>query len=66
MRILDKTILCYVAIVSALALWRVRRQRPKWVTLNDNFGKHPSRVAERMAQGFLDRASPQPSRFERA
>jgi FAD/FMN-containing dehydrogenase len=52
--------------VTALALWRVRRQRPKWVTLNDNFGKHPSRVAERMAQGFLDRASPQPSRFERA
>jgi hypothetical protein len=52
--------------VTALALWRVRRQRPKWVTLNDNFGKHPSRVAERMAQTFLDRALPQPSRFERA
>lgn len=51
---------------TALALWRVRRQRPKWVTLNDNFGKHPSRVAERMAQGFLDTALPQPSRFERA
>jgi len=52
--------------VTAYALWKVRRRRPKWVTLNDNFGKHPSRIAERMAQDFLRAAAPQPSRFERA
>jgi hypothetical protein len=52
--------------VTALALWRLRRQRPKWVTLNDNFGKRPSRIAERMARDFLRAAEPQPSRFERA
>lgn len=52
--------------VTAFALWRLRRQQPKWVTLNDNFGKHPSRVTERIAQGFLCGIAPQPSRFERA
>ena len=52
--------------VTALALWRLSRQSPKWVTLNDNFGKRPSRVTERMAQAFLHRAAPQPSPFERA
>jgi len=52
--------------VTAFALWKVARQHPKWVTLNDNFGKHPSRVTERMARRFLERALPQPSRFERA
>lgn len=52
--------------VTALALWRVRRRRPKWVTLNDNFGRHPSHVAERLARDFLTRACPQPSSFERA
>lgn len=52
--------------VTALALWRVRRRRPKWVTLNDNFGQHPSRLAERMARDFLARACPQASAFERA
>lgn len=52
--------------VTAFALWRLRRQQPKWVTLNDNFGKHPSRVTERMTQAFLRGAAPQPSPFERA
>lgn len=52
--------------VTAFALWKVARRQPKWVTLNDNFGKNPSRVAERLARRFLDRTLPQPSRFERA
>jgi hypothetical protein len=52
--------------VTAYALWKIRRRQPKWVTLNDNFGKHPSRVTERMARGFLAAACPQPSAFERA
>jgi len=51
--------------VTAYALWKVGRRQPKWVTLNDNFGKHPSRVAERLARRFLTGALPQPSRFER-
>lgn len=52
--------------VTALALWRVRRSTPKWVTLNDNFGARPSRVSQRLARGFLDDACPQASAFERA
>jgi len=52
--------------VTAYALWKVRRRHPKWVTLNDNFGKHPSRIAERLARSFLLGAAPQASRFERA
>lgn len=52
--------------VTAWALWKLARRQPKWVTLNDNFGKHPSRVTERLARRFLERALPQPSRFERA
>lgn len=52
--------------VTAFALWQVARRHPKWVTLNDNFGNHPSRIAERLARRFLERAAPQPSAFERA
>lgn len=52
--------------VTALALWRMRRRHPKWVTLNDNFGDHPSPRAERLARRFLRDAAPQPSSFERA
>jgi hypothetical protein len=52
--------------VTAFSLWRVQRSLPKWVTLNDNFGRTPSRVTERMAQEFLRRVAPQPSGFERA
>lgn len=52
--------------VTALALWRVRRRIPKWVTLNDNFGKHPSRLSEQLARRFLVAACPQPAAFERA
>jgi hypothetical protein len=51
--------------VTAYALWQTRRRQPQWVTLNDNFGRHPSRVAERMAFHFLERMAPQPSSFER-
>lgn len=52
--------------VTALALWRLNRQQPKWATLNDNFGARPSRMAERLARDFLLRACAQPSAFERA
>ena len=52
--------------VTAHALLRARLQQPKWVTLNDNFGKHPSRVTEWMARRWLQRAAAQPSAFERA
>jgi len=51
---------------TAYALLRAELQNPKWVTLNDNFGKHPSRVTEWMARRWLGRAAPQRSAFERA
>lgn len=51
---------------TAFALWRLRRRDPKWVTLNDNFGTHPSRVTVRLARSFLTGSYPQPSAFERA
>lgn len=52
--------------VTAFALWRLRRRNPKWVTLNDNFGKRPNSVTERMARRFLASVQPQTSAFERA
>ncbi|WP_421693106.1 hypothetical protein [Aestuariivirga sp.] len=52
--------------VTAFGFWRIARRRPKWVTLNDNFGQHPNGVTERLARRFLSSAQPQPSRFERA
>lgn len=52
--------------VTSFAFWRLRRHSPRWVTLNDNFGKRPNSVTERMARRFLEAAAPQPSRFERA
>lgn len=52
--------------VTAFALWQLRRRNPKWVTLNDNFGKRPNSTTERLARRFLGAVAPQPSRFERA
>jgi len=52
--------------VTSFALWRLRQRKPKWVTLNDNFGRHPNSVTERLARRFLNAAEPQPCRFERA
>lgn len=52
--------------VTAFEIWRLRRRQPKWVTLNDNFGKSPNSVTERLARRFLAETAPQPSAFERA
>lgn len=52
--------------VTALALWTIARRKPKWVTLNDNFGNRPNSTTENMARSFLERVCPQPSSFERA
>ncbi len=51
--------------VTAYGLWKLRRQWPKWVTLNDNFGARPNRTTERLTRDFLVSAFPQPSSFER-
>lgn len=51
-----------------LTVWKlhgIRRQRPKWATLNDNFGAVPSRIAERMVRRALEDWFPEPSGFER-
>ena len=52
--------------VTAYGFWRMARQKPKWVTLNDNFGQRPNGMTERLARRFLSRAEPQPASFERA
>jgi len=51
--------------VTAWRLWQVHRRRPKWVTLNDNFGSKPSRIAEAMMRRRLQSWLPTPSDFER-
>jgi hypothetical protein len=51
--------------VTAWRLWQVRSRQPKWVTLNDNFGKKPSRIAEAMMRRQLQSWLPAPSDFER-
>lgn len=51
-----------------LTAWRlreIRRRRPKWATLNDNFGSVPSRITERMTRNALLDWLPEPSHFER-
>lgn len=52
--------------VTGFALWRLARQQPKWVTLNDNFGQRPNPFTVRMARRFLAAQEPRPSPFERA
>ena len=47
-----------------LLRWLNARRTP-FYCLNDNFGDHPSSIVERMAVRFLERAYPEPSRFER-
>ena len=51
--------------VTAWRLWQVQHRRPKWVTLNDNFGKKPSRIAEALMRRQLQSWLPAPSDFER-
>ena len=47
-------------------LWQVHRHRPKWVTLNDNFGARPSTITERLMRQRLQSWLPDPGPFERA
>ena len=39
--------------------------KPKWLTLNDNFGPKPSRITTAMVRRLLDYLLPEPSSFER-
>lgn len=52
--------------VTRFAFWRLARQRPRWVTLNDNFGQAPNPATVRLSRRFLEAIEPQPSPFERA
>lgn len=51
--------------LTAWKLHEIRRRRPKWATLNDNFGAVPSRIAERIVKRALQDWLPEPSSFER-
>ena len=42
----------------------LRARRTPFYCLNDNFGDRASPIVERMAVRFLERAHPEPSRFE--
>jgi len=48
-----------------LGLRWLRARHTPFYCLNDNFGDRPSPTVERMAVRFLERAYPEPSRFER-
>ena len=50
--------------VTARRLWQVHRRKPKWVTLNDNFGRKPSRITEAMMRRRLQSWLPTPCAFE--
>ena len=51
--------------VTAWWLWQIHRRQPKWVTLNDNFGRKPSRIAEAIMRRKLHSWLPTPCAFER-
>ncbi len=48
-----------------LGLRWLRARRTPFYCLNDNFGDRASPIVERMAVRYLERAHPEPSRFER-
>lgn len=50
---------------TAWFLWLVHRRRPKWVTLNDNFGPNPSRTTVAMMRRRLQSWLPDACDFER-
>ena len=50
--------------LTAWHLYRANCTRAKWVTLNDNFGKLPSRITERLALSYLLAWFPETSSFE--
>ena len=47
-------------------LSRIRRKRPKFFCLNDNFGDTPNARSVDLTRAFLEEQYPEPSRFERA
>ena len=51
--------------VTAWWLWQVHLRQPKWVTLNDNLGKKPSRITEAIMRRRLQTWLPAPCLFER-
>jgi hypothetical protein len=51
--------------VTAWLLWKLQRQRPKWVTLNDNFGANPNQRAVAMMRRQLQLWFPGACEFER-
>ena len=51
--------------ITAWRLWQVHRRQPKWVTLNDNFGRKPSRITEAMMRRRLQSWLPAPCVLER-
>jgi Stealth protein CR2, conserved region 2 len=52
--------------VTAWRLWQVKRNQPKWATLNDNFGKKPSVITESIVRRGLQAWFPTRCAFERA
>jgi hypothetical protein len=51
--------------VTAWSLRRLRRRRPKWVTLNDNFGPNPNKRTVAMMRRQLQSWLPEACEFER-
>jgi hypothetical protein len=51
--------------ITAWSLWRLRRRRPKWVTLNDNFGPNPNPTTVAMMRRQLQAWLPEACGFER-
>jgi len=53
-----------VTLFQRLALARLRRRRPMFLCLNDNYGARPNPRAVAVARAFLERMFPERSRFE--
>jgi hypothetical protein len=54
------------ALLTRLLISAARALRPKFLTLNDNFGERPDPAAVRLVARFLRDSYPEPSPFERA
>ena len=53
-----------LSIIDICGLVHLWLRRPKWYSLNDNFGERPNPRVVRMAKRFLEATYPEPSRFE--
>ena len=54
-----------VAAFQRVGLARLRRQKPKFFSLNDNFGERPGGPSVALAARFLEDWFSRPSRFEK-